>query len=55
MCCLYPKNVKPAEPRGPNFFVTIHVTSWGRRFIEIEIALKKSPIFNFKNIVIYQC
>jgi len=44
--CLYPINVKTAEPIGPNFFVGHHVTTG---FMNDKFFFKKSvlKVFNF--------
>ena len=39
--CLYPKNVKPAEPIGPTFFEETHISPGG---LLNEIATKKLDV-----------
>ena len=48
--CLYPINVKTAEPIGPNFFVRHHVTTgkvyvWSTFQIFVSIKIRSSLIF----------
>ena len=54
--CLYPINVKTAEPIGPKFFVRHHVTTgkvyeWSKFQIFVSIKIRSSLIFeNFENL-----